>query len=180
MGGACWISPRNCASVSSTFSRVTCRQGAVRTRAPSLSYVSVSHPSKHVVRYSYQSINFGVSKHPYVHSQHAPLRNPRNCSTSWCPCQHRPLRGAADAQRTTPRISNNNQIARTENTLCERIQRTSLSNLHIVSSRPLFTRRLLEFLLVDEETRVTYESLQLVHDMHGRWSGWLYYAEEAR
>jgi len=53
MGGVCWISPRNCGSASSTFSRVTCLQGAVRTRAPSLSYVSVSHPSKHVVRYSF-------------------------------------------------------------------------------------------------------------------------------
>ena len=57
MGGACWISPRNCESASSTFSRVTCLHGAVRTRAPSLSYVSVSHPSKHVVRYSYQRIS---------------------------------------------------------------------------------------------------------------------------
>jgi hypothetical protein len=57
IGGACWISPRNRASASSTFSRVTCRQGAVRTRAPSLSYVSVSQPSKHVVWYSYQSIS---------------------------------------------------------------------------------------------------------------------------
>jgi hypothetical protein len=30
---------------------------AVRTRAPSESYVSVSHPSKHVVQYSYQGIS---------------------------------------------------------------------------------------------------------------------------
>jgi len=57
MGGACWISPRNCESASSTFSRVTWLHGAVLTRAPSLSYVSVSHPSKHVVRYSYQHIS---------------------------------------------------------------------------------------------------------------------------
>ena len=179
MGGACWISPRNCESISSTFSRVTCRQGAVRTRAPSLSYVSVSHPSKHVVRYSYQGINFGVSKHPcstyttrtFAQSKKSfnflvPLPTPITAR-----CRQR------SAQRTTPRVSN--QIARTENTLCERIQRASLSNLHIVFSRPLFTRCLLEFLFVDEETRVTDEPLQLVHDVHGRWSRRLYYAEEA-
>jgi hypothetical protein len=27
---------------------------------------------------------------------------------------------------------------------------------------------------------VTYKLFQLVHDVHGRWSGWLYYAKEAR
>ena len=69
MGGACWISPRNCESASSIFSRVTCCQGAVRTRAPSLSYESVSHPSKHVVRYSYQGIKI-VCEQGTVHNVH--------------------------------------------------------------------------------------------------------------
>jgi hypothetical protein len=173
MGGVCWISPRNCESASSTFSRVTCRQGAVRTRAPSLSYESVSHPSKHVVRYSYQGINSCVSKN---RTQHAPLRSPRNRSISSCLSQHRPLHGAV-VQRTIPRVPN--QIQLTEDTICERIQRASLSNFHVVSP-PLFTRRLFYFFLVNEETRVTYESFQLVHDVHGRWSRWFYYAEEAR
>ena len=98
MGGACWISPRNCEKASSTFSRVTCRQGAVRTRAPSLSYVSVSHPSKHVVRYSYQGISLREEAPIY---NALPSYNPRNHSVSWCLYQHRPLQGA-DARRTTP------------------------------------------------------------------------------
>jgi len=67
-----------------------------------------------------------------------------------------------------------------ENTVRERIQRASLSNLHIVSSsRPHFAPCFLEFFFVNEETGFTDEYLQLFHDMHGRWSGWLYYAKEA-
>ena len=59
-------------------------------------------------------------------------------------------------------------------------ERAALSDLHIVSPRLLFTRRLPEFLFIDEEARVADELLQLVHDVHGRWSGRLYYAKEAR
>jgi hypothetical protein len=173
MGGVCWISPWNCESASSTFSRVTCRQGAVRTRAPSLSYESVSHPSKHVVRYSYE----GISLCARTRTKCAPLHNPRNRSISSCLFQHRPLRSAV-IQRTTPRTPN--QIRLTEDAICERIQRASLSDFHIISPRPLFTRRLLEFCLVNKETRVIYELFQFVQDVHGRWSGRLYYAKEAR
>jgi hypothetical protein len=68
----------------------------------------------------------------------------------------------------------------TEDAICERIQRASLSNLHVVFPPSLFSRRLLEFFFVDEETGVAYELFQLLQDVHGRWSGWLYYAEEAR
>src|SRR5712672_1376334 len=118
IGGACWISPRNCASASSTFSRVTCRQGVVRTRAPSLSYVSVSHPSKHVVRYSYQSISSPEQRGHTPHTPCAPLCNPRDRSISSFLCQRRPLQcGDVDRNNIQPPRPN----ILTENTVRERV-----------------------------------------------------------
>ena len=160
MGGACWISPRNCESASSTFSRVTCRQGAVRTRAPSLSYESVSHPSKHVVRYSYQNINLCVSKQGPVHNAQR---------THLCAIQEivQFLRAFPNTDHYSvlrrsiqPKKYTNPKL--TEDAICERIQRPSLSNLHIIVVSPPpslvgSTRRFLEFFFVDEETGVIYE-----------------------
>jgi hypothetical protein len=100
MGGVCWISPRNCESAASTFSRVTCRQGAVRTRAPSLSYESVSQPSKHVVLYSYQGFSFCEQK-PAVNAHLCAIQeivqflgafsNTDDCETLMLSVQHQEL-----------------------------------------------------------------------------------------
>jgi hypothetical protein len=59
------------------------------------------------------------------------------------------------------------------------IQR-ALSDFQVVPPRSPFAWRVLELFLIDEETRVTYKPFQFVHDVHGRWPGWLYYAKEAR
>jgi len=107
------------------------------------------------------------------------LCNPRDRSISSFLCQRRPLQ-CGDVHRDNIKTPRPNIL--TENTVRERVQCAALSDLHIVSpARPLFTRRLLpEFLFVHEKTGVTDKPLQLAHDVHGRWSRRLYYAEEAR
>lgn len=62
MGGVCLIFPTNFSRLASTSSRLTWRHGATRTRDPSQSYVSVSHPNKHVVLYSFHKFHCSYSK----------------------------------------------------------------------------------------------------------------------
>ena len=120
MGGACWITPRNCASVSGKFHVFATSDMSPRCHA---------HP-RYRTYLSCTRANMSCD---------TPIKVIKLCVNK-PPMQYSPL-----SQRTaTPRIPTKSH--RPRNAIYERIQRVSLSNLHIVSHRPLFSGAFLKFL----------------------------------
>jgi len=168
MGGICLIFPTNFSRLASTSSRLTWRHGATRTRDPSQSYVSVSHPNKHVVLYSFHKFHCSYSKKKkrrQKNNQHfvrvfvVIFFYSLWCSWEirwafWFLSRHRSLNAKMFI------VHKENQVGPqplTQNTISQRIQRATLPNFHCSLLRAhlgflLTTRRWqqLEFLCIDE------------------------------